>query len=184
MTIHTAIPTRSYGTRLSEHYAAVRSRLGAPSTGLAREAVLLDFRSDSHVVDDPVPNQRRATALTVEPISSAAEIVAARRTLAAFARLRAADPATNSMTHLLHATAIGFKVDVAVILDRSRRPNAVRIRQIAMYLANHVCGMSRQAISKRFDRNHTTVLYAQRKLEGLLDGATSGVPSASPEVST
>jgi hypothetical protein len=183
MNFHAPVPYRSYSERLSEHYAAVRARLGAPQKGdMVPEArpntvLLLDFHPEAHVVDDLVPNQRRACLLTVERISADAEIVAARRTLAAFARLRTLNPTTNSATHLVHAAAIGFKVDIAVIVGRSRRPGPVRIRQIAMYLAHQVCGVSREAVSRRFDRNHATVLHAERKFQGLLDGAASHIRS-------
>jgi hypothetical protein len=133
---------------------------------------------DLQNVPDLIPDQRGKDVLDVMPIGADLEIVAARRALMAFARLRQEAPSISSVRHIQMATAEAFKVDLWVILGRSRRQGIVRIRQIAMLLAHRVCHASREDVSRRFDRNHSTVHYAEKKFAGLLDGATSRIGRA------
>jgi chromosomal replication initiator protein len=47
----------------------------------------------------------------------------------------------------------------------------VRPRQIGMYLAKHLTARSLPEIGRRFgNRDHTTVLHAIRKIEGVIEG--------------
>jgi hypothetical protein len=168
---------RSYGAELAEHYAAVRARLGCLPL-IPQEPVLLlppPVWIEPHVVVDLVPDQR---GKEVVPIGTNAELVAARRALMIFARLRDSKPADNSVRHLQVAVAAAFKIDLAVLIGRSRRPGPVRPRQIAMMLARRVCKHTLNHVSARFDRNHATVIHAERKFAYLLDGASSQIGSA------
>lgn len=124
---------------------------------------------------DPIPNQRGKGGLDVMPIGAAAEIVAARRALMIFARLREESPSTNSVRHLQAAVATAFKVELRAILRRSRRPGPTRIRQIAMMLATKVCRCSRAEVGRRFARNHATVWHAERKFTHMLNSACSTI---------
>jgi len=119
---------------------------------------------------DPIPNQR---GRDIMPIGAAAELIAARRALMIFARLREDNPSHNSVRHLQMAMAAAFKVDRNQMLARTRRPGPTRIRQIAMMLAMQVCKLSRSQIAIRFDRNHATVWHAERKFTQLLNSACS-----------
>lgn len=168
---------RSYSAELADHYAAVRARLGGLPL-IPPEPVLLlppPIWIEPHVVVDLVPDQRGKEIL---PIGANAELVAARRALMIFARLREDSPSFNSVKHLQIAVASAFKIDLAEIHGRSRRPGPVRVRQIAMVLALRVCAKTLNDISRRFDRNHSTVLHAKRKLAAFLDGATSQIGGA------
>jgi chromosomal replication initiator protein len=54
-------------------------------------------------------------------------------------------------------------------LSSRRTANVVRPRQIAMYLAKTLTLRSLPEIGRRFGgRDHTTVLHAVRKIEGLI----------------
>jgi chromosomal replication initiator protein len=56
-------------------------------------------------------------------------------------------------------------------LSSRRTANVVRPRQIAMYLAKVLTLRSLPEIGRRFGgRDHTTVLHAVRKIEGLVNG--------------
>ena len=62
-----------------------------------------------------------------------------------------------------------FSVSKADLLSSCRARTLVRPRQIAMYIAKAVTGRSLPEIGRRFgNRDHTTVLHAVRKIEGLL----------------
>jgi chromosomal replication initiation ATPase DnaA len=95
-----------------------------------------------------------------------------------FARLREEIPSTNSVRHLQTAIATAFKIDLWVILGRSRRHGPVRIRHIALMLAHCCYKTSREDVSRRFDRNPATVMYAEKKLAAFLEGATSQIGGA------
>jgi hypothetical protein len=173
-----------YRESLVEHYAAVRARLRAPVFDLPEieapvEVLLLDYQPEPYTVVDLVPDQRNLTFMKVEALDAAAEILAARRALASFARMRTEHPSMNSVRQLQIAVAAAFKIDVAIITGPSRRHGPVRVRQIAQFLAAQVCATSRADIARRFRRDHATVFHAIKKFAGFLDGATSQIGSGS-----
>jgi chromosomal replication initiator protein len=62
-----------------------------------------------------------------------------------------------------------YNVSRADILSARRTANVVRPRQVAMYLAKQLTLRSLPEIGRRFgNRDHTTVLHAVRKIDGLL----------------
>ena len=64
-----------------------------------------------------------------------------------------------------------YNVSKADLLSARRTRTIVRPRQIAMYLAKMLTPRSLPEIGRRFGgRDHTTVLHAVRKIEGLIDG--------------
>ena len=54
-----------------------------------------------------------------------------------------------------------------------RARNVARPRQIAMYLAKQLTSRSLPEIGRKFDRDHTTVMHAVRKVEELIIEDTS-----------
>ena len=67
-----------------------------------------------------------------------------------------------------------YNVSKADLLSARRTRTIVRPRQIAMYLAKVLTPRSLPEIGRRFGgRDHTTVLHAVRKIEGLIDGDTA-----------
>lgn len=171
----------NFHSKLADHYSKVRMRLGGGMSliDLAQfQAPVLylpapvAFPND---VLDPVPDQRGVAAWNIEVIGHDAELIAARRALAAFARLRASNPHFHSMRHVQLAAAVAFKVDPEVLTGPCRRQGAVRVRQIAMTIACQVCAIGRNEIGRRFNRDHSTVHYASKKMAYLVDGATSSI---------
>ena len=64
-----------------------------------------------------------------------------------------------------------YNVSKADLLSGRRTRTIVRPRQIAMYLAKVLTPRSLPEIGRRFGgRDHTTVLHAVRKIEGLIEG--------------
>lgn len=64
------------------------------------------------------------------------------------------------------AVASYYAVDRAELLSMRRQHYVVRVRQIAMYLCRKLTLLSLPAIGRQFSgRDHTTVLYAARKIE-------------------
>jgi chromosomal replication initiator protein len=62
-----------------------------------------------------------------------------------------------------------YNVSRSDLLSSRRTANVVRPRQIAMYLAKTLTLRSLPEIGRRFGgRDHTTVLHAVRKIEGLI----------------
>ena len=74
-----------------------------------------------------------------------------------------------------------YHVSRSDLLSARRTANVVRPRQIAMYLAKTLTLRSLPEIGRRFGgRDHTTVLHAVRKIEGLI--ATDTTLAAEIEV--
>jgi chromosomal replication initiator protein len=67
-----------------------------------------------------------------------------------------------------------YNVSKADLLSARRTRTIVRPRQIAMYLAKMLTPRSLPEIGRRFGgRDHTTVLHAVRKIEGMIEGDRS-----------
>ena len=67
-----------------------------------------------------------------------------------------------------------YNVSRSDLLSARRTANVVRPRQIAMYLAKTLTLRSLPEIGRRFGgRDHTTVLHAVRKIEGLIGTDTT-----------
>lgn len=70
---------------------------------------------------------------------------------------------------ILAAVAGSFGLQVPVLTGQSRTRVAVRARQIAMYLIRERLGLSYPEVGRLFSRDHTTVLYAVRKIRADLE---------------
>lgn len=85
--------------------------------------------------------------------------------------VRPADPRRIRVEDILRVVAKHYAVTRADLLSSRRTANVVRPRQIAMYLAKTLTLRSLPEIGRRFGgRDHTTVLHAVRKIEGLVSG--------------
>jgi chromosomal replication initiator protein len=85
--------------------------------------------------------------------------------------IRPADPRRIRVEDILRIVAKHFGVSRQDLLSSRRTANVVRPRQIAMYLAKTLTLRSLPEIGRRFgNRDHTTVLHAVRKIEGLVQG--------------
>lgn len=61
-----------------------------------------------------------------------------------------------------------FNISVKEMQSSRRARNVARPRQIAMYLAKQLTSRSLPEIGRKFDRDHTTVMHAVRKVEELM----------------
>ena len=61
-----------------------------------------------------------------------------------------------------------YSIDEAVLRGTLKKKNIAEARQIAMYLIRNLTNLSLPDIGKEFDRDHTTVLYAIRRIEAAL----------------
>ena len=83
--------------------------------------------------------------------------------------IRPSDPRRIRVEDILRIVAKHYGVSRADLLSSRRTANVVRPRQIAMYLAKTLTLRSLPEIGRRFGgRDHTTVLHAVRKIEGLV----------------
>jgi chromosomal replication initiator protein len=90
--------------------------------------------------------------------------------------VRTHEPKRVKIEDIQKLVASHFNVSRADILSSRRTANVVRPRQIAMYLSKVLTLRSLPEIGRRFGgRDHTTVLHAVRKIEGLTtsDGSLS-----------
>ena len=85
--------------------------------------------------------------------------------------VRVAEPKRVKIEDIQRVVAKHYNVSRADILSSRRTAVVVRPRQIAMYLAKAMTLRSLPEIGRRFGgRDHTTVLHAVRKIEGLIGG--------------
>ena len=79
--------------------------------------------------------------------------------------IKSAEPYTLRIESIFEKVSAEFNVDVDVLLSNQRSRSVVIPRQIAMYLAKKMTSRSLPEIGKKFGgRDHTTVLYAFRKV--------------------
>jgi len=81
-------------------------------------------------------------------------------------RLAALGDGPLGLEDILKAVEARFGVSAAEIRGGSRARRVLVPRQVAMYLARHLTGLSLSEIGRFFGgRDHATVLYAERKVE-------------------
>jgi chromosomal replication initiator protein len=82
--------------------------------------------------------------------------------------IRLREPKRIRIEDIQKLVATHYNVSRADLLSARRTASVVRPRQIAMYLAKVLTLRSLPEIGRRFGgRDHTTVLHAVRKIEGL-----------------
>ena len=83
--------------------------------------------------------------------------------------VRTREPKRVKIEDIQRIVARQYNVSRADLLSSRRTANVVRPRQVAMYLAKTLTLRSLPEIGRRFGgRDHTTVLHAVRKIEGLV----------------
>ncbi|HEX2652798.1 MAG TPA: chromosomal replication initiator protein DnaA [Xanthobacteraceae bacterium] len=88
--------------------------------------------------------------------------------------VRPQDPKRVKIEDIQRTVARQYNVSRSDLLSSRRTANVVRPRQIAMYLAKTLTLRSLPEIGRRFGgRDHTTVLHAVRKIEGLVGNDTT-----------
>jgi chromosomal replication initiator protein len=88
--------------------------------------------------------------------------------------IRNREPKRVKIEDIQRIVARHYNVSRADILSARRTATVVRPRQIAMYLSKVLTLRSLPEIGRRFGgRDHTTVLHAVRKIDGLLNSDTA-----------
>jgi chromosomal replication initiator protein len=83
--------------------------------------------------------------------------------------VRNAEPKRVRIEHIQKIVARHFNISRQDIVSSRRNRSIVRPRQISMYLAKTLTDRSFPEIGRRFGgRDHTTVLHAVRKIDGLM----------------
>lgn len=102
-------------------------------------------------------NLTPVAARTPGPLDQAA--IVAARTASGLPTLPIADVGA-----IIRRVAIAFGISEKDLLGTSRLRTFLRPRQVAMYLARELTGLSLPRIAAAFGRDHTTVLHAYRKI--------------------
>lgn len=88
--------------------------------------------------------------------------------------IRPQEPKRVKIEDIQRVVARQYNVSRSDLLSSRRTANVVRPRQVAMYLAKTLTLRSLPEIGRRFGgRDHTTVLHAVRKIEGLVGNDTA-----------
>jgi chromosomal replication initiator protein len=74
-----------------------------------------------------------------------------------------------TLPEIQDAVCTASAISRAELLSPGRSPRVAHARQLAMYLARELTGMSLAEIARGFDRDHTTVLHAIRAVAGRLE---------------
>lgn len=72
---------------------------------------------------------------------------------------------TGAVSRIVERVAAAFGVSEKELLGASRLRGVLKPRQVAMYLARELTGLSLPRLGAAFGRDHTTVLHACRKVE-------------------
>lgn len=76
--------------------------------------------------------------------------------------------AAPDVSAIVERVAAAFGISTKELLGASRLRGVMRPRQVAMYLARELTGLSLPRLGAAFGRDHTTVLHACRKVEAEL----------------
>ena len=76
---------------------------------------------------------------------------------------------TPTLERIQEAVCAAHGISRDELLSPKRSPRIARARQLAMYLARELTGLSLSEIARAFDRDHTTVLHAIRAVGGRLE---------------
>jgi len=66
---------------------------------------------------------------------------------------------------IVEKVSAAFDLSATELMSQSRLRGVLRARQVAMYLARELTGLSYPQLAIAFGRDHTTVLHACRKME-------------------
>ena len=141
---------------------------------------------DFHVSDEVIAHVARSVTANGRDLEGAVNRLMAHTTLsgapldvdaaelAVRDLIRTREPKRVKIEDIQRLVANHFNVSRADILSSRRTATVVRPRQIAMYLSKSLTLRSLPEIGRRFGgRDHTTVLHAVRKIEGLVTQDTT-----------
>ncbi len=137
---------------LSEHYKAIRQRLGDPR--MVKPTIPID-----RIRPQPLPEP--------EPVTKHAPVV--RRPPPTPEPLPPPKPTARAYVKILYDVAARHAMTTDDIIGKCRSPRYVAARQEAFYLLKQA-GYSMLQIGRFCNRDHTTVLHGANKHEAMLKG--------------
>lgn len=78
-------------------------------------------------------------------------------------------PEPIKIEQIISEVARTFNVSETDILSTRRSADLVKARQVAMYIARETTELPYQSIGEAFGKNHTTVLYTEKKVKDLMN---------------
>jgi len=113
-------------------------------------------------------------SLFAEPVSNS---LVARALKADSTAVQVADRPAPTIAAIQEAVATAQGLRRDDLLSTSRSPRVAHARQVAMYIARDLTGASLAQIARAFGRDHSTVAYAVRAVEGRIEpgSETAGV---------
>ena len=124
------------------------------------KAIRAKLMSHSGIVDNGIDLQRHKKKLQEEP--------PVRKVLALEPKKKPRGPLTTNCTaHILlviKAASRHFSIPTRVLRGKDRTARVVFARQIACYLCRSLTGHSFPKIGKFFNKDHTTMLYSEKKV--------------------
>jgi chromosomal replication initiator protein len=76
---------------------------------------------------------------------------------------------TEEFQKIISTVADYYSVSTDDLLSRKRGPEIARPRQVAMYISQNRTSMSLDAIGAGFERDHSAVIFAIRRLSAKLE---------------
>jgi chromosomal replication initiator protein len=98
------------------------------------------------------------------------------------------EPVAVSVADVVKATVAALRQDYGALVGKGRQQSVVYARHVGMYVARKLTGASYPEIGRAFgDRDHTTVMHADRKMTYLVNSgdnrAIMSVSAVESEVS-
>ena len=131
-----------------------------------RNAERLAALASAEIEQRRLDEERRAAEIEAEERKADEDRAERRRALdASWGRSRG----NPTVAQIQRAVCRFYDVSFRELISHRKTADVVRPRQIAMMLAKELTIHSFPEIGRRFDRDHTTVLYAVRKIESLCE---------------
>lgn len=151
-----------------ERHKAIQARLGM----VRSEPVVMAYHRPKDIVLEPIqaPTRPVSVAKRLAEIKHAEQAELNRKRIEAdrIALEEAREFDVQRIRAIILATANHFSIPASEMVSDRRTVDIALPRQIAMYLSKVLTPQSYPCIARRFRRDHTTVLHAVRKIEGLL----------------
>lgn len=147
---------------------------------LRREAFRQSIAEKAAALKEKKPGQQRDAAPEAVPaqVDPPAEVVTVQAPALPFAPMKkpwfriegVTAPPAPRVDEIQRVVCAAYRVQMVDMTSARRTANLVRPRQVAMYLAKTMTGKSLPEIGRRFGgRDHTTVLWAIRKIAGKVE---------------
>ena len=154
-------------TRIAVLWRLASDRAGALPEPAVLNEIATRVPGNVRVLEGAMTRVLALSSLLSEPLSTAV----VRRALDA-ERVDTATRRAPTLEQIQDTVCAVHAISREELLSPRRSPRIAQARQLAMYLARELTGMSLSEIARAFDRDHTTVLHAIRAVGGRLGPGT------------